>query len=392
MDASLAVAIGLVVAAGLSLELRVSSAILEVSAGIALAALLPEIGSLHWVEFLGHVGMLALMFTAGFEVNPRIVRRAWKGSLSVGALSLALPFTGVFLVAHFLVGLPIMPSAVIGIGLSTTSLALVYHALKQDGALPGASGQRILAAATVVDVLSMLALAFILGDAGWGTLWLVGLLAVAMSGLPRLARWFFRRYQGSIVEAELRWVLVVVLAVGVIAENLGGVHPAAVAFAIGMAMSGVVVQHERVESKLKGLVFGLFAPIFFFHAGTQLDVSVLTPDVLGLAAGFLVVAATLKYLGSAMLARRFLNVSGTYIGVLFNYRLSFGIVAAETGLRSGILSGDQYAMILIAVVASSVLPALILRGPRNTAVETDEEPQPQTQTQTAPVQPASEYT
>jgi Kef-type K+ transport system membrane component KefB len=368
MDASLAVAVGLVLAAGLSLELRISSAILEVSAGIALAALLPGVGSLHWVEFLGHVGMLALMFTAGFEVNPRTVRQAWKGSLSVGTLSLLLPFTGVFLVAHFVVGLALLPAAVIGIGLSTTSLALVYHALKQDGALESRSGQYILASATVVDVLSMLGLAFVLGNAGWGTLWLCLILGTAMSGLPKLGRWFFRRYQGSIVEAELRWVLVVVLAVGVVAENLGGVHPAAVAFAIGMAMSGVVEQHEVVESKLKGLVFGLFAPIFFFHAGTQLDIAVLTPEVLGLAAGFLALAATLKFVGSAALARRFLGVSGAYVGVLFNYRLSFGIVAAETGLRAGILSSDQYAMILIAVVASSVLPAIILRRPKNEPV------------------------
>ena len=372
MDASLAVAVGLVLAAGLSLELRISSAILEVSAGIALAALLPEIGSLHWVEFLGHVGMLALMFTAGFEVNPRTVRHAWKGSLAVGTLSLALPFIGVFLLAHFGVGLPLMPSAVIGIGLSTTSLALVYHALKQDGTLAKPSGQHILAAATVVDVLSMLGLAFVLGHAGWGTLWLVLILGLAMSGLPKLGRWFFRRYQGSIVEAELRWVLVVVLAVGVVAENLGGVHPAAVAFAIGMAMSGVVEQHEVVESKLKGLVFGLFAPIFFFQAGTQLDISVLTPTVLGLAAAFLAVAATLKFIGSAVLARRFLKVSGPYVGTLFNYRLSFGIVAAETGLRSGMLTSEHYAMILIAVVASSVLPAIILRSPRSSPEQPDE--------------------
>ena len=373
MDASLAVAVGLVLAAGLSLELRISSAILEVSAGIALAALIPDVAELDWVEFLGHVGMLALMFTAGFEVNPNTVRRAWKGSLSVGAMSLLLPFAGVFLVAYGLVGLDALPAAVIGIGLSTTSLALVYHALKQDGSLARESGQRILAAATVVDVLSMLGLALVLGNAGWGTLWLILILGTAMSGLPKLARWFFRRYQGSVVEAELRWILVVVLAIGVVAEHLGGIHPAAVAFAIGMAMSGVVEEQERFESKLKGLVFGLFAPIFFFQAGTQLDLTVLSPSVLGLAAGFLAVAALLKFLGSAMLARRFLNVSGTYVGVLFNYRLSFGIVAAETGLRSGILTSDQYAMILIAVVASSVLPALILRGPRS-APEQEAEP------------------
>ena len=376
MEPSLAVALGLVLAAGLSLELRISSAILEVSAGIALAALIPSIADLHWIDFLGHVGMLALMFTAGFEVNPRTVRQQWRGSLAVGTLSLVLPFGGVFLAAHYGAGMALLPSAIIGIGLSTTSLALVYHALKQEGRLAHASGQGILAAATVVDVLSMLALAFVLGHAGWGTLWLCGLMALAMSGLPKVARWFFHRYQGSIVEAELRWVLVVVLAVGVVAENLGGVHPAAVAFALGMAMSGVVEQHEAVESKLKSLVFGLFAPVFFFQAGTQLDISVVSPGVLGLAAAFLLIAASLKFLGSAAIARRCLNASGPYVGILFNYRLSFGIVAAETGLRSGILTSQQYALILIAVVASSVLPALILRNPKGDPARYDEQPAP----------------
>ncbi|MDD9926831.1 MAG: hypothetical protein OXR03_13480, partial [Rhodospirillaceae bacterium] len=62
MDASLIVAIFMVGAAVLAFEFRVSSAILEILAGIIVAYFFVASDELDWLTFLANLGMLGLMF------------------------------------------------------------------------------------------------------------------------------------------------------------------------------------------------------------------------------------------------------------------------------------------------------------------------------------------
>ena len=117
-----------------------------------------------WVRFLANFGMLGLMFMAGFEVDVRRLRTTWRASVTIGVLSLAFPMAGVFATAYFFFGLPLMAAGLVAIALSTTSLALVYHALKERSLLGESTGQVLLASASVVDVLSMVSLSLLLGD------------------------------------------------------------------------------------------------------------------------------------------------------------------------------------------------------------------------------------
>jgi len=361
MEPSLAVAVTLVAAAAIAYELGISSAIVEILAGVVLAWLLGDIASLGWVHFLANLGMLGLMFMAGFEVDIARLRKSWKASLVIGIASLATPFAGVFLVCRYGLALAPLPSALIGVALSTTSLALVYHALKERDLLDDRLGQAILAAASVVDVLSMISLALILGEVGWGTAIVVLVIVPTLVGLPPLGQWIFRRYRDSLVEFELRFLLVLLVAMGFLAERVGGIHPAVVAFAIGLVLSEVVEEHAALEDKLKGIVFSLFAPLFFLQAGAKLDITGVTPDLLGTAGVLFAAACALKFAGTALPARWLLNTSGRFVGLLFNYRLSFGIIAATVGLNMGVLDERLYGVILLVVVASAALPVVFLR-------------------------------
>ncbi len=361
MDTSLIVATVLVGAALFAFEVGVSSAIVEIIAGVLLAFFIADIGSLDWLEFLANLGMLGLMFMAGFEVDINRLRHTWRASVGIGVLSFALPLAGVFAVCFYWLEYSPLVSGVVAIGLSTTSLALVYHALRDRGLLDSETGQTLLAAASVVDVLSMVSLALLMGDVGWGTAIFVIVVVPTIFGLPRLGRWIFRRYKGSIVELELRFMLVLLIGMSFMAENVGGIHPAVVAFAIGVVMSEVMDEHEALEEKLKGIVFSLLGPVFFLQAGTQLDVRLLTPEMLGAAGVLFVTACALKFAGSALSAHWLTNTSGRFVGLLFNYRLSFGIIAASVGLKAGILTEDIYAVMLLIVIGSAALPVIFLR-------------------------------
>jgi glutathione-regulated potassium-efflux system ancillary protein KefC len=329
----------LVATAVLSFETRISSTILEVAAGIGLVWFFPEIGKLDWLTFLSHLGMLGLMFMVGFEIDVRRLRQTWRTSVAIGASALSLP----------------------AIGVSTTSLAIVYNALKERGTLATGEGQIIIAIASVIDVLAKVLLALLMGDLGWGTAIFLALMVPALLGLPRFGRWIFRRYSNSLVEIDLRFMLVVLIGVGFVAESVGGIHPAMVAFAVGVVMSGAADGHDMLEQKLKGIVFSLLAPVFFLHAGTQIDLRDLTFDVVGTAAALLVITSVLKYVGTALPYRWLVKAPGRLPGLLCNYQLSFGIIAAAVGLHVGLLTAELYAVILLVIVGSAFVPAILLR-------------------------------
>jgi len=362
MDVSLIVALVLVATAILAFELRLSSAILEVAAGIGLVYFLPDAASLDWLIFLANLGMLGLMFMVGFEVDVRRLRKTWRTSVTIGASALALPVLGGFLFCRYWLGLAPQVSALVAIGVSTTSLAIVYNALKERGALATGEGQIIIAIASVIDLFAMFLLALLVGNLGWGTTLFLLVLTPALLGLPRFGRWIFRRYRGSVVEIDLRFLLVVLIAVGVMAESIGGIHPAMVAFSVGVVMSSAAEGHDELEQKFKGIVFSLLAPVFFLYAGMQIELHQLSPGVFGTAAVLLLITSVLKYIGTALPYRWLLKSSGWLAALLCNYQLSFGIIAAAVGLKAGLLSQDLYAVILLVIVGSAVLPAALLRG------------------------------
>jgi Kef-type K+ transport system membrane component KefB len=77
------------------------------------------------------------------------------------------------------------------------------------------------------------------------------------------------------------------------------------------------------------------------------------------------IAVGLKFAGTALATNWLLGHSGTFIGVLFNYRLAFGIATATVGLKTGVINSAQYSIILMVIVMSAVLPALFLRDTPN---------------------------
>jgi len=349
----------LVLAGLLSLELRISSAIVEVMAGLFLA-LVVDVRPLGWLQFLADFGVLGLMFMAGFEVETSVLARRWRGSLAIGVASFALPLAGVYGLARGWLGLSPQVAGLLGIGLSTTSLALVYQFLREREALAGEDGQTIFAAAMVVDVLSMVGLAIVLGDLGWATVIAVLAAIPVFIGLPRLGQWVFARYARNSVEFELRFLLLVLVALGVVSETVG-IHAAITSFVVGLILSGVVQDHGALGDKLKGVVFSFLAPVFFLRAGTQIDLRAMDWHTLAVAGALLIVAVVLKYFGTAWTSRWVVSESAHSIGVLFNYRLTFGIISATVGLEEGLLDRRLFTAVLLIVLVSAALPMILLR-------------------------------
>ena len=127
-------------------------------------------------------------------------------------------------------------------------------------------------------------------------------------------------------------------------------------------MSRIVEDNKVVKDKLMGMVLGFFAPIFFLYSGTRIDLSSLSLDYMAVAIVLFLAATLLKYAGTYIPARKFIKDRAWFSGILFNYRLSFGIITAGVGLESGIISEDMFAVIMLVVVTSAAIPGLFLRS------------------------------
>src|SRR5262249_21345962 len=83
----------------ISIRIAVPAALVEIVVG-ALAGNIPgireHVPQTDVVVFLGSVGSLVLTFLAGAEIDPVSLRGHWKASLSIGAVSFALPFLAAF--------------------------------------------------------------------------------------------------------------------------------------------------------------------------------------------------------------------------------------------------------------------------------------------------------
>jgi hypothetical protein len=82
-----------------SIKIAVPAALVEIVVG-ALAGNIPgiqqHVTSTDLVTFLASAGSLVLTFLAGAEIDPVSLRGHWKASLSIGAISFALPFLAAF--------------------------------------------------------------------------------------------------------------------------------------------------------------------------------------------------------------------------------------------------------------------------------------------------------
>jgi len=90
-----------------SIRLAVPVALVEIVVG-ALAGNIPgireHVTQTGFVTFLAAVGSIALTFLAGAEIDPVSLRRHWKASVSIGAVSFLLPFLGALGFCYLVLG------------------------------------------------------------------------------------------------------------------------------------------------------------------------------------------------------------------------------------------------------------------------------------------------
>ena len=351
--------IGLALAASLiSIWAAISVALIEIMVG-AVAGNLVGLPLTPWVNYLAGFGAILLTFLAGTEIDGRVIRRHLGASLGIGVVSFLAPYLGVLLCARYLAGWPWPQAQIAGISMSTTSVAVVYAVMVETGFNKTEIGKIILAGCFVTDLGTVLALGIVFAHFDLRLALFAVVSAVVLLLLPRFAPWFFAKVGHRVSEPQTKFISLVLLGLGGLA-SIAGSEAVLPAYLVGMALAPAFLEDPELPHRMRIIAFTILTPFYFLKAGSLVDFRAVAASA-GLILVFFALKMAAKFLGILPLTRvfRFEAKAGMYTTLLMSTGLTFGTISALFGLTNQINDQRQYTILVTAVIASAVIPALI---------------------------------
>jgi Kef-type K+ transport system membrane component KefB len=351
--------IGLALAASIiSIRVAISVALIEILVGVVAGNTI-GLTITEWVNFLSGFGAILLTFLAGAEIDPVVVRKHFRSSVSIGVVGFFAPYLGVLAYALYVLGWPWPQAQIAGISLSTTSVAVVYAVMVETGFNRTEIGKIILAGCFINDLGTVLALGLVFSHYDLRLAAFGAVTAAALWMLPRFAPWFFSRVGHRVSEPETKFVALVLLGLGGLA-SVAGTEAVLPAYLVGMALAPAFLADRELPHRMRIIAFTILTPFYFLKAGSLVEIGQVI-DAGGLVVLLLAIKMVTKFAGILPLTRafRFDPREGMYTTLLMSTGLTFGSISALYGLTNHIIDQRQYTVLVTAVIASAVVPTLI---------------------------------
>ena len=322
------------------------------------------------ISQLAQLGVIFLMFAAGLEVELGDLIKSGRPAFLAGLFGMLLPI----LLTGF-AALPFESSAessiLLGIVLAATSVSISVQTLVELNRLRTPEGMALLGAAVVDDVLVILGLSIfvsLVGDNGnehLGILIVRMMTTLLVSGLlgywllPKLADWANTL---PVSQGMMALVIVAALAFAWSAEFVGGIAAITGAFIAGVGL-GQTHWREEITRELQTMNYAFFVPLFLVGVGLQANVRALDLSILPLAVLLLFIAIMSKILGCGLGARLggFTNRQSLHVGIGMISRGEVGLIVAGVGEGLGLLSGQEFTVIVLVVLITTLITPPMLR-------------------------------
>jgi Kef-type K+ transport system membrane component KefB len=357
----------------------------ELVAGVLLGGsalgVVPAVGpAAETIHVFAELGVLLLLFEIGLETDLREMFRVGPASLAVAMVGVAVPFALGYLYwahsAHGLAGQGDTATAAVFVGatLTATSVGITARVLADLGQMTTAEARIIIGAAVIDDVLGLVILSVVSGVAAGaavtpgGVLWTLAVAAGFLVVAVLVGRFVLPHLFDIIVRMRVRFVLLVAavaFALGLAAlADLAGSALIIGAFAAGLILSGTN-QFDTIEHEIRP-VASVFTPIFFVTVGAGVDLRLLDPTTPGSRS---VLAVALALTGLAIVgkvvagwAAPWARVRRLVVGVGMVPRGEVGLIFADIGRRSGLLTGEVFGAILIVIMVTTFITPPALRA------------------------------
>ncbi|MEG1447886.1 MAG: cation:proton antiporter [Oscillospiraceae bacterium] len=331
---------------------------------------------IHETEFMNQVseiGVIVLMFTAGLETDIRELKRSGKASFIVALFGVLVPLGGGFLLAHFFNNShsdAFLQNMFMGVILTATSVSITVETLKEMGKLSTRSGNAILGAALIDDILGIVALTIISGMADSTVkLWVVMLKIIAFFGISLLIGSFlhniFERWMTKYDRDKKRFAVLAFsfcLVYAYIAEAVFGVADITGAFIAGLIISNTT-RVTYVASRLETVSFMLLSPIFFASIGVKVILPEFSTSILIFTILLVIIAVFSKVIGCGIGAKicKYTNEDCMRIGVGMISRGEVALIVATKGTALGLMNPDFFGPIVIMVVVTTIVTPILLK-------------------------------
>ncbi len=338
----------------------------------------------HFVDMLGRIGVIILLFEVGLESTVGQMMKVGWSSLLVATLGVIAPFALGWLVGMWLLpGSSVYVHCFLGATLTATSVGITARVLQDLKKSQTTEARIILGAAVIDDVMGLVVLAVVGGiiaaaDRGASMSYaqialVLGKAVGFLVGALVFGVLFSRKLFNLFAKLDVKGVLVAVgLAFCFILAYLAdliGLAPIVGAFAAGLILEDAHYKdfRDKGEHQLEELIkpiSGFLAPVFFVLMGLRTDLTAFASvSVLGLAS-MLTLAAILGkqvcYFG--VIGK---GVDRLSVGIGMIPRGEVGLVFANMGLSltvagERIIDKSTYAAVLIMVIVTTLVtpPAL----------------------------------
>lgn len=350
-------------------RIMVPAVVVEILFGVLAGPVLGLVETNELLDQIGELGLLMLMFLAGFEIDFAALRRGGARPI-VQALVVFGGTLGLSFLATWVLDLSIFYGPV----LATTSAALVLPSMRSVGITGQSIGQAILVAAVVADLVTLLLVAEITIWArdGWGIELIGGpallVLVVLTLRVLKLLVWWHPQRASRVFEEDdpdemgLRGALALLLVLVGVSTALG-VEPILGAFLAGGVFALLFQPPTGLRRQLSGISWGFLIPVFFINVGLRFDVAALTdPDLLRRAGVIVLVALIVKFVPALLyMLWGFSLRAASAAGFLLSARLSLVVAVATVGMELGLLTQQDRAIAVVIAAATSITCPILFR-------------------------------
>ncbi|MDQ6988874.1 MAG: cation:proton antiporter [Mariprofundaceae bacterium] len=365
--------------------LKVPPVMGEMFAGILLGPSL-----LGWVELnsiiqaLAEIGLILLLFEVGLDTDiSKLAKHGYKASV-VALGGFIAPFFAGFALSYWHFDLPLLLSLFIGGTLTATSIGVTVRVLRDLKRHRSHEAQVVLGAAVIDDILGVVLLALLyefsvsggisLSNASEVFIFIVIFMLLAPIVAKLMAQTIGRYSQHSKIPGLIPTTIVTLVLFFAWLAHLVGAPALLGGFAAGLALSrrfflpfgsqllledGKFVQ--RIERSMRPII-QLFTPIFFVVVGLSLNLQAVdwgSSSVLWMATLFTILAMLSKLFGAFLIKES--NHFRWAVGLAMIPRAEVGLIFAEVGRMSGVFDHDIYAVMIITIAATTILPPFMLK-------------------------------
>lgn len=362
-------------------KVRMPQVVGALMAGLLLGpAVFGVLSETDFLQAVAELGVIVLMFSAGLETDIKELKKSGKAALIIAVCGVIVPIAGGFLCAYFF-NRPemiqsdascsiLLQNIFIGVILTATSVSITVETLKELGRLKTHSGNAILGAAIIDDILGIIALTIITSVADPSVRIAIVLVKVAAFFVFAIVVGFlfYKFYKYWMAKADKmrrRHVIaafVFCLLMAYLSEHLFGVADITGAYIAGLIISNTE-QSEYLLGKFDVISFLLLSPVFFANIGLSVTLPKMTPAIILFTLILVIVAIITKIIGCGLGAKLcgYESRQCMRIGVGMVSRGEVALIVASKGTALGLLGSAFVGPVVIMVVITTIITPILLK-------------------------------